>query len=195
MEPFHLFDCSRESDGAVALVVVPADRARDLAQRPAYLLGGAQGAPGGYAVLEENDAPYTSAGFAGGPGGTGVAARLWASSGLRPAEVDVVQVYENFSGPAVAALIDHGFAPGGPGAAEVLRLDNLVAPTGGLPLNTSGGNLADSFVHGLGLAVEAVRQLRGDSTNQVPGAETSLFIGGPMAPMVGSVLFGGETTL
>jgi hypothetical protein len=55
-------------------------------------------------------------------------------------------------------------------------------------VNTSGGNLADSFVNGMGLAVEAVRQVRGTSTNQVPDATVSLFIGGPMAALSSSVL-------
>ncbi|MGW5383113.1 thiolase C-terminal domain-containing protein [Nocardia sp. NPDC003963] len=186
VEPYRLFDCSRENDGAVALLLMRADRARDLVDKPAYVLAGAQGATAGYAVDSENDPDYSSAGF-GGP--AGVAAQLWAAAGIGPAEVDVVQVYENFSGSGVAALIDHGLCPRGPAAATVLTQENLTAPAGGLPVNTSGGNLADSFVNGMGLAVEAVRQLRGTSTNNVPGAAISLFIGGPMAALVSSVLF------
>jgi acetyl-CoA acetyltransferase len=197
-EPFHLFDCSRESDGAVALVLVSAERAKTLRPDPAYLLAGAQGAPGGYSELIDNDLgeQYMSAGF--GPannGKPGVAERLWSAAGLGPDDVDVVQVYENFSGPAVAALIDHGLCPPGEAAGTFMTVENLTAPNGKLPVNTSGGNLADSFINGLNLAVEAVRQIRGTSTNPVDGAKTSLFIGGPMAPLVSSVLFGHEETL
>ena len=197
-EPFHLFDCSRESDGAVALILVSAERARDLRQDPVYLLAGAQGAPGGFSELIDNDLgeQYMTAGF--GPannGKPGVAERLWTAAGLGPDDVDVVQVYENFSGPAVAALIDHGLCPPGEAAGGFMTVENLTAPGGKLPVNTSGGNLADSFVNGLNLAVEAVRQIRRTSPNQVVGAETSLFIGGPMAPLVSSVLFGNEDTL
>lgn len=197
-EPFHLFDCSRESDGAVALVLVSAERAKTLRPDPAYLLAGAQGAPGGYSELIDNDLgeQYMSAGF--GPannGKPGVAERLWSAAGLGPDDVDVVQVYENFSGPAVAALIDHGLCPPGEAAGTFMTVENLTAPNGKLPVNTSGGNLADSFINGLNLAVEAVRQIRGTSTNPVGGAKTSLFIGGPMAPLVSSVLFGHEETL
>ncbi len=77
-----------------------------------------------------------------------------------------------------------------------MTVENLTAPHGKLPVNTSGGNLADSFINGLNLAVEAVRQIRGGtSTNQVADAKTSLFIGGPMAPLVSSVLFGHADTL
>ena len=197
-EPFHLFDCSRESDGAVALILVSAERARDLRQDPVYFLAGAQGAPGGFSELIDNDLceQYMTAGF--GPankGKPGVAERLWTAAGLGPDDVDVVQVYENFSGPAVAALIDHGLCPPGEAAGGFMTVENLTAPGGKLPVNTSGGNLADSFVNGLNLAVEAVRQIRRTSPNQVVGAETSLFIGGPMAPLVSSVLFGNEDTL
>ena len=197
-EPFHLFDCSRESDGAVALVLVSAERAKTLRPDPAYVIAGAQGAPGGFSELIDNDLgeQYSSAGF--GPandGKPGVAQRLWSYAGLGPEDIDVVQVYENFSGPAVAALIDHGLCPSGEAAGTVMTVENLTAPTGKLPVNTSGGNLADSFVNGLNLAVEAVRQIRGTSTNPVADAKTSLFIGGPMAPLVSSVLFGHEDTL
>lgn len=189
VEPFRLFDCSRENDGAVAMVLVSADRARALGGTPAYVLGGAQGAPGAYSGLTENDQQYTTAGFGSGPGHRGVAQRLWDATGLLPEDVDVIQVYENFSGPAVASLIEHGFVPPGEAATEVLFFENLLAQGGSLPVNTSGGNIAGSFVNGFGLAVEAVRQIRGESANNVKGAKTSLFIGGPMAPLVSSVLF------
>ncbi|NGP05119.1 transporter [Rhodococcus sp. 14C212] len=194
-EPFHLYDCSRESDGAVALVLVSAERAKTIRPDAAYVLAGAQGAPGGYTSIIENDEQYSSAGYAGSAGRPGVADRLWAAAGLGPDDVDVVQVYENFSGPAVAALIDHGLAPSGPAAGAVLTVDNLTAGTGKLPVNTSGGNIADSFVNGMGLAVEAVRQIRGTSSNPVANAKTSLFIGGPVAPVVSSMLFAHEDVL
>jgi len=198
VEPFHLYDCSRENDGAVALVLVSAERARQLDVAPAFVLGGAQGTVGSYASRNENDDAYSTAGGASSDAGPGVAGRMWQEAGVKPAELDVVQVYENFSGPAVAALIDHGLCPAGPEAGEFLVVPNLVADGGRLPINTSGGNLADSFINGMGLAVEAVRQVRGTSTNQVRGgqpAQTSLYIGGPMAPLTSSVLFGSERAL
>ena len=195
-EPFHLYDCSRESDGAVALIVVSGDRARTLREDPAYILAGAQGAPGGYSEGVDNDEQYSTAGYGPARGGRpGVAERMWRAAGMEPDDLDVVQVYENFSGPAVAALIDHRLAPAGAAAGEALTVEQLTAPHGRLPLNTSGGNLADAFVNGLNLAVEAVRQIRGTSVNQVPDAKTSLFIGGPMAPLVSNVLFGSADTL
>ena len=91
---------------------------------------------------------------------------------MTPADVDVAQSYENFTGGVVMSLIEHGFCSYET-ANEVLTYENLIAPGGRLPLNTSGGNLAECYMHGLGLVIEAARQIRGDSTNQVPDAKVS----------------------
>ena len=181
-EPFRLFDCSRENDGAGVLILTSAERAKDLKQRPVYLRGVAQGTAKGWGDLLQNDADYASAGF------RAVAQRLWATTGLGPQDMDVVQVYENFSAQGIASLIDHGFCTY-EDVAEVVRFENLIAPSGRLPVNTAGGNLADGFVHGIGVAVEAVRQLRGQSANPVPNAEHCLLAGGPGAPTVSSAIF------
>jgi acetyl-CoA acetyltransferase len=110
---------------------------------------------------------------------------------LTPRDIDVAQVYENFSAQGVASLIDHGFCSW-EDAGDFLRFENLIAPSGELPINTAGGNLAQGFVHGIGIAVEAIRQLRGESANPVPGAKTCLLAGGPGAPIVSSAIFGTE---
>ncbi len=186
-EPFRLFDCSRENDGAAALLMVSAERARDLRQKPVYLQAVAQGAARGWGDLIENDDDdqYATSGF------KAVARRLWEQSGLTPADMDCAQVYENFSAQGVAALIDHGFCTY-ESVTEFVRFENLIAPSGKLPINTSGGNFAQGFIHGIGIAVEAVRQLRGQSSNPVPGARTCLMTGGPGAPTVSSAIFANE---
>ncbi|MGL3819408.1 thiolase C-terminal domain-containing protein [Sphingopyxis sp. R3-92] len=183
-EPFRLFDCSRENDGAGALLLVSADHARDLRKPAISLLSVAQGARRGWGDLLENDAEhlYASGGF------QGLADRLYAGAGLTPDDIDVAQIYENFLAQGIASLIDHGFCTH-ESAADFIRFDNLVAPGGRLPINTSGGNLAHGFVHGIGLAIEAVRVLRGESANPVPGARTCLLAGGPGAPTVSSAIF------
>lgn len=184
-EPFHLFDCSRENDGAGALILTSAERARDLKQKPVYLKGVAQGAGRGWGDLLQNDDHYASAGF------ESVARRLWDQTGLTPADIDVVQLYENFSAQGVASLIDHGFCTY-ENVGEVVRFENLIAPSGKLPVNTGGGNLAQGFIHGIGMAVEAVEQLRGTSANLVPDARFCLLAGGPGAPTVSSAIFSTE---
>jgi acetyl-CoA acetyltransferase len=183
-EPFRLFDCSRENDGAGALLVVSAERARDLKKKPVHILGVAQGAAKGWGDLLENDDDdqYATAGF------KAVARRLWAQTGLTPADIDVAQVYENFSAQGVASLIDHGFCDYD-SVGEFCTFENLIAPGGKLPINTAGGNLSQGFIHGIGMPIEAVKVLRGESANPVPGAKTCLLAGGPGAPIVSSAIF------
>jgi len=187
-EPYRLFDCCLENDGAAAMVLVSAERARDLAKPPVYLLAIAQGGGHRAGAPLHNDPDYAGSGFAT------LAPRLWRQAGLRPADVDVAQVYENFTGGVVMALIEHGFCDF-ESAGETLTFANLTAPHGRLPLNTSGGNLAECYMHGLGLQLEAVRQLRGASCNQVPGAKVALSAAGPMVPVTSTCLYGTEETL
>lgn len=186
-EPFHLFDCSRENDGAGALLMVSAEHARDLAKPPVYMLGCAQGSEAGWGDLLENDDAdlYATAGF------RPIARQLYADTGLTPADIDVVQLYENFDAQGIMSLIDHGFCTY-ENAAEVIRFENLISDGGNLPVNTSGGNLAQGFIHGIGLPIEAVRQLRGESSNPVDGARTCLLAGGPGAPTVSSAIFANQ---
>jgi len=97
------------------------------------------------------------------------------------------------------SLTEHGyFKP--EEANDFLRLENLLAPTSGkaggkLPMNTSGGNLAECYMHGLELQIEAVRQLRGTSPNQVPGAHVAGVIAGPMVTPVSTMILGSAETL
>ena len=183
VEPFRLFDCCMENDGAAALVLVSAERARDLRHPPAYLLGVAQGSEYRNAARGHNAPTYASSSF------TTVAPHLWEMAGLGPKDVHVVQSYENFTGGVLMSLVEHGFfAP--EEANDFLTPENLIAPGGRLPLNTSGGNLAECYMHGLELQIEAVRQLRGESTSQVPGARVGLVISGPMVTPVSSMLVG-----
>jgi len=188
VEPFRLFDCCLENDGAAALVLVSAERARDLAQKPAWLLGVAQGSEHRNGARVHNAPLYGTSSF------TTVAPRLYAMAGVAPVDVDVVQSYENFTGGVLMSLIEHGFFAAEQ-ANEVLTLPNLIAPAGGLPLNTSGGNLAECYMHGLELVIEAVRQIRGQSTSQVPDVDVSMVISGPMVTPVSSLILGSEAAV
>jgi acetyl-CoA acetyltransferase len=188
VEPFRLFDCCMENDGAAALVLVSAERARDMRQRPAYLLGVAQGSEYRNAARGHNAPTYASSSF------TTVAPHLYAMAGVTPKDVSVVQSYENFTGGVLMSLVEHEFFAADE-ANEFLTLENLIAPAGRLPLNTSGGNLAECYMHGLELQIEAVRQLRGQSSNPVPGSRVAMVISGPMVTPVSSMLIGTEDVL
>lgn len=182
-EPLRLLDCSRENDAAGAIILIAADRAADLVERPVYLLGAAQGADHGRGENWENDPDYASSGY------RRLGARLWRDTGLSANDIDVVQLYENFSGPAVSTLIDLGFCTA-ESAGDVLTFENLLARGGRLPINTSGGLIGEGNVHGMGAAVEAVRQLQGTSPNPVEQARTCLVTGGPAAPLASAAVFG-----
>ena len=188
VEPFHLFDLCLENDGAAAVVVVPAERARDVRQPAAYVLGAAAGSDLRTFANPVNAPNYASASF------VGVARDLYRMAGLGPQDIGSVQAYENFTGGVVMALAEHGFFQPQE-ANEFMQLENLVAPQGRLPLNTSGGNLAECYMHGFELVIEAVRQVRGQSTAQAARHHTSLVIGGPLVSPVSSLIVGSEAAL
>lgn len=187
-EPSKLYDCCQENDGAAAMVLVAADRAKDFKHTAAYVLAVAQGSNHRHAARSYNAPDLATSSF--GP----VAPRLWQMAKLGPEDVDVLQSYENFTGGVLMSLTEHGyFKP--EEANEFLRVENLLAPSGKLPLNTSGGNLAECYMHGLELQIEAVRQIRGTSTSQVPGAKVAGVIAGPMVTPVSTMIFGSQETL
>jgi acetyl-CoA acetyltransferase len=188
VEPFHLYDCCMENDGAAALVLVPAERAREFRQKPVFVLGASVGSGHRSAAVPHNAPDYASANF------HTVAPDLYRMAKLTTADVGSVQAYENFTGGVVMALAEHGFFKPEE-ANDFLTLDNLIAPTGRLPLNTSGGNLAECYVHGFELVLEAVRQVRGTSTNQAARNDIAMVIGGPMVTPASNLLFGSEAML
>jgi acetyl-CoA acetyltransferase len=183
VEPWRLFDCCQESDGAAALILTAPERARDHPREPVYVLASAQGSARGWGRSVMNAPDFATANF------RTIASRLWAMAQLSPADVDVVQSYENFTGGVVMNLVEHGLCDA-EAVDEVLTFDNLVAPSGRIPINTSGGNLAEAYIHGLNLALEAVRQLRGESPNQVPDARVSLVSAGPMTAPASDLVLG-----
>jgi acetyl-CoA acetyltransferase len=182
-EPFRLYDCCPENDGAAALVVTTAERARDLAQPPVAIVAGAHGLEHRDGIPAFNEVDFPTAFY------RTVAADLWARAGAGPEDVDVAQFYENFSGPVLMAIAEMGFcAP--EDLNDFVAGGRIRSPDGVLPINTSGGNLGEGYIHGMGNVVEAVRQVRGDSTAQVPDVELSLSVSGPGFAPGSAVLFG-----
>ena len=184
-EPFHLYDCCMENDGAAALVMVAEERAADFQHKPVYLLAAASGSGYRAGAMPHNAPAYASAGF------ETLAPELYKMAGVGPDDVGVVQSYENFTGGVVMALAEHGFFKPAE-ANDFLTLENLIAPSGRLPLNTSGGNLAECYMHGFELVLEAVRQVRGSSTSQARRNDVALVIGGPMVTPASNLLLGSE---
>src|SRR3954451_25439567 len=181
-EPFHLFDCCQEIDCAAAVVVTSRERARDMAQSPAYILAGASGMEPRGGLYAFNDSAFPRGRY------RTVGQQLWDRAGVKPDEIDVIQFYENFTGTTLIAISDIGFCPP-EGLVEFVGNGNLQWPNGRFPLNTSGANLAEAYIHGFQLINEAVRQVRGQSTCQVADSQSSLSVAAPGTPPSSAVLF------
>jgi len=179
-DPHRLFDCCLESDGACAVVVTTAERARDLKKRSVRILAGEQGAPKGYGFGPFTNANVADEIYATG-GGEELANRLYAKAGLRPADVDVAQIYDHFTGCVLMQIEDFGFCARGEGGPFV-ESGALSWSGGSLPTNTHGGGLSEAYIHGLNHVVEGVRALRDESTCPVEGAEICLVTSGACVP-------------
>jgi acetyl-CoA acetyltransferase len=182
VEPLRLFDCCQESDGAVALVVTSAERARDLPHRPAVIRAAAQGSgPDQYTMTS-----YYRDDMAGLPEMGVVARQLWAQSGLAPADVSVGVLYDHFTPYVLMQLEELGFC--GPGEAPAFVAGGSIGLAGRLPLNPHGGQLGEAYIHGMNGIAEAVRQVRGTAANQVPNVNNVLVTAGTGVPTSGLIL-------
>jgi acetyl-CoA acetyltransferase len=182
-EPLCLFDNCLETDGAAAVVVCRADRARDGRQPPAYVHAWAQSLPRQHQTMTNFfvDDPLRGPAWA-------CADRLWSRADIGPGEVDVAQLYDAFSPLVLLSLEGYGFC--GRGEAGAYTDDGGLEVGGRLPTNTSGGGMSEAYLHGFNLITEAVRQVRGTSTAQVPGARWSFATSGEGVPTSALLLRG-----
>ncbi len=164
IEPLRRDDICLVSDGAAAVVVMSARRARELnVPAPVPILGFGQG--------------HTSWDVVQRPVLTTTAAKTSAETafrmaGLTPQDIDVAQIYDCYTIAVMMTLEDYGFCKKGEGGRFVEG--GRVASGGDLPINTSGGLLSETGMPGLQLVMEGVRQMRGASVNQVKGAKTCI---------------------
>jgi acetyl-CoA acetyltransferase len=167
--PLTLFDCCLETDGALACVVTSVERARDLKQKPVLVHAVAQASGPNPVHLANYNTP--------GMRTTSVACAelLWSRSQLQPADMDCAQIYDAFTPLVVMGLEDYGFCARGEGGP--FTENGRIELGGALPVLTSGGGLSEAYVHGFNLILEAVRQIRGTSWNQVPGCKATLVTG------------------
>jgi acetyl-CoA acetyltransferase len=180
-DPLHLLDCCQESDGAVALVVTSAERARDLPQRPALVRAAAQGSGPDQFVMTSyyrDEIGLQEMGLVG--------RELWRQSGLGPDDMDTAVLYDHFTPFVLMQLEELGFC--GRGEAKDFIADGAIELGGRLPLNTHGGQLGEAYIHGMNGIAEGVRQMRGTSVNQVEGAQHVLVTAGTGVPTSGLVL-------
>lgn len=159
-EPLHLFDCCQETDGGQALVVVNAERAADLRQKPAYVAAAAQAiGPDQHLMTSYYREDLTAI-----PELAVCAAELWRQSGLGPGDIDAAILYDHFTPYVLNQLEEYGFC--GRGEAKDFVADGNLETSGRLPTNTHGGQIGEGYLHGVNGIAEGVRLIRGTSCNQ-----------------------------
>ncbi len=163
--PLRLFDCCIESDGACAVIVTRADRARDGRNARVLISGAAQGSGTHAAGIVFRDSLSVSE-------ATFTATEVYKSAGVGPKDIDAVMVYDHFSPFILFALEAYGFCKVGESGPFVSS--GAIEFDGSLPVNTHGGNLSEAYMHGLSHVIEGVRQIRGTSSAQVADCEMVL---------------------
>ncbi len=168
VDPLRLLDCCLVSNGGVAVVVTSAERARDLKQRPAYILGMGQGHPGD--SMQRGREPMVNTG-----------ARLAGETALRMAgigrsDIRACELYDCYTYTVLVTLEDYGFCAKGEGGAFVQ--DGQLGPGGALPTNTGGGQLSGYYMWGMTPLSEAVVQMQGHGgARQLPDTRYLLVSG------------------
>ncbi len=183
VEPLHLLDCCIISDGAVAIIVTSPERAADARKPPVSIWGMGQGhtmqnlgTPEWWYLPHQKDC----------------ISRAYRMAGVGPRDIDVAQLYDNFT-IAVLFWLEHaGFVPLGESGPFVEGGERITFG-GELPINTAGGNLSESYMQGWLHIVEGVRQVRGEGGDrQVAGAELCLVTGRGMTLNTSSCLILGR---
>ena len=183
VDPLKKFDCCLISDGAVAVIVTSAERARDCRKTPVDLLGMGQGHT--LQTFEHPEWWYL-------PHQRDCISEAYRMAGVKPSEIDVAQLYDNFTISVLLWLEHAGFVKPGESGPFVEGGDRITFG-GELPINTAGGNLSESYMQGWLHVVEGVRQIRGEGdTRQVDGAELCLVTGRGMTLNTSSCLILGK---
>ena len=187
-DPFTVRDCCLVTDGGGAIIVVSAERARDLKRKPVFVLGCGQAITHA-SISSMPDLTVTGAVHSG--------QQAYRMARLAPRDIALAALYDAFTINTILFLEDLGFCPKGEGGRFVAG--GAIAPGGRFPVNTNGGGL--SYCHpgmyGLFLLIEAVRQLRGDcGARQVAGAETAIVHGnGGVLSAQATVILGSAAAL
>jgi acetyl-CoA acetyltransferase len=182
-DPFRELDCSPAIDGAIALIVTSAERAKNLRQQPVYIVTGTQSIVAG----TQFKTSYSRSSMTDIPAIGNVGRRLLEQAGVSMKDIDVLQLEDEFAPLVPMQLEELGICERGDGA-KFIEGGDRIRVDGELPINTSGGSIGEGNIHGMNHIAEAVRQLRGTSTAQVKDAELALIATGACGPASGLIL-------
>lgn len=160
VKPLHLLDCCLETDNATAIIITSVERARDLRQRPARILGVAGRVSKPRVDFHWEHGPITRV------GGYYAKDIVFGMAGVGPDDIDITGSYDAFTFTAMLQLEDYGFCPKGQGGEYVSS--GIIELGGRRPNNTSGGHLCEGYTHGMSMVIENVRQLRGQADDYCP---------------------------
>jgi acetyl-CoA acetyltransferase len=174
--PLRLLDYCLINDGGVCLIITTAERARDLRQPP-VLISGMAAAAQLWDYYTVTDCFYNSL--------RPMADRLFAAAGIAHEDIDVLQVYDNFTPTVLFSLEGMGFC--GRGESKDFITAERIARDGDLPINTAGGHTSESYMQGWALLAELIRQLRGEAgARQVANCRIGQYI--CCAPISNSII-------
>jgi acetyl-CoA acetyltransferase len=183
--PFRILMCCLVTDGGGALILTSADRAKDLPQKPVYIIGTGESVESPMISQMEDFTSSRAFRVAG--------KKALAEAGITHGDVDHLMIYDAFAHLPLYGLEDLGFCK--PGEAAAFIGARHTAPGGKLPLNTNGGGLSymHSGMYGMYALQESVRQLRGVAAAQVANAKVSLAHGvGGMFAASGTIIFSND---
>jgi acetyl-CoA acetyltransferase len=183
--PFRILMCCLVTDGGGALILTSADRAKDLPQKPVYILGTGESVESPMISQMEDFTSSRAFRVAG--------KKALAEAGITHGDVDHLMIYDAFAHLPLYGLEDLGFCK--PGEAAAFIGARHTAPGGKLPLNTNGGGLSymHSGMYGMYALQESVRQLRGVAAAQVANAKVSVAHGvGGMFAASGTIIFSND---
>mgnify|MGYP001361699804 FL=1 len=158
----HLLDCCLETDNATCVIVTSAERAKNLKQTPAHIIGvqGRGTKPGGDFHFQH--------GNMGRVAGHYIGPRIFDMAGVKHEDIDVTGCYDAFTYTVMLQLEDYGWCKKGEGKDYVKS--GVINLGGARPNNTSGGHLCEAYTHGMNMVIENVRQLRGTVDDYCPNA-------------------------
>jgi acetyl-CoA acetyltransferase len=177
--------CCLVTDGGGALILTSAERAKDMPQKPVYIMGTGESVETPM-ISQMADFTRSRAFRVAGP-------EAFKASGIKHADVDHLMIYDAFAHLPLYGLEDLGFV--GRGEAGAFIMERNTAPGGKLPMNTNGGGLSYTHtgMYGMFALQESVRQMRGTAPAQVPGAKISVCHGvGGMFAASGTIVFTNE---
>lgn len=178
-EPFRLFDCALEADGACAILITTKERARDLRQTPVRMLGhtGHFGAGGNCDVWDDMSQMYSA--FVG--------PKLWDMVGLKPSDMDFACLYDCFTYTTMATTEDFGFCE--KGEAGQFYASGRATYGGDVVINPHGGLLSEAYIHGMNHHYEAVLQLRGQAGERQVADPELCFVSAGAAPYGSALVY------